>query len=182
MLTKKQEEFFQIIVRYYQDKFLYPSLNDLKKLTNYKSYNTIYKYLNILETKGYIIYNKEEKKISYIKYSFYNNKILKIPIMNENDQVYLYNLKKNTNYIAFRTHNNRLNNECIKCLDILIIEKDLNNLENKLVLVLINDKYRILKYQKKDSFIYLLDDYQTYFLTSFDSIIGKVCQVIRSVK
>ena len=78
MLTKKQEEFFQIIVRYYQDKFLYPSLNDLKKLTNYKSYNTIYKYLNILETKGYIIYNKEEKKISYIKYSFYNNKILKI--------------------------------------------------------------------------------------------------------
>lgn len=182
MLTKKQEEFFQIIVHYYQDKFLYPSLNDLKKLTNYKSYNTIYKYLNILETKGYIIYNKEEKKISYIKYSFYNNKILQIPIINENDYVYLYNLKKNTNCIAFRTHNNRLNNECIKCLDILIIEKDLNNLENKLVLVLINDKYRILKYQKKDSFIYLLDDYQTYFLTSFDSIIGKVCQVIRSVK
>ena len=102
--------------------------------------------------------------------------------INENDYVYLYNLKKNTNYIAFRTHNNRLNNECIKCLDILIIEKDLNNLENKLVLVLINDKYRILKYQKKDSFIYLLDDYQTYFLTSFDSIIGKVCQVIRNVK
>lgn len=182
MLTKKQEEFFQIIVHYYQDKFLYPSLNDLKKLTNYKSYNTIYKYLNILETKGYIIYNKEEKKISYIKYSFYNNKILQIPIINENDYVYLYNLKKNTNCIAFRTHNNRLNNECIKCLDILIIEKDLNNLENKLVLVLINDKYRILKYQKKDSFIYLLDDYQTYFLTSFDSIIGKVCQVIRNVK
>ena len=46
MLTEKQEEFFQIIVRYYQDKFLYPSLNDLKKLTNYKSYNTIYKYNN----------------------------------------------------------------------------------------------------------------------------------------
>ena len=68
--------------------------------------------------------------------------------INENDYVYLYNLKKNTNYIAFRTHNNRLNNECIKCLDILIIEKDLNNLENKLVLILINDKYRILKYQK----------------------------------
>ena len=72
--------------------------------------------------------------------------LLGTDLTRENDYVYLYNLKKNTNYIAFRTHNNRLNNECIKCLDILIIEKDLNNLENKLVLVLINDKYRILKY------------------------------------
>ena len=48
MLTRKQEEFYNLLIKYYEDNLIYPSLLDIKNMTNYKSYNSIYKYLKIL--------------------------------------------------------------------------------------------------------------------------------------
>ena len=54
MLTRKQEEFYNLLIKYYEDNLIYPSLLDIKNMTNYKSYNSIYKYLKILESKHFL--------------------------------------------------------------------------------------------------------------------------------
>ena len=45
MLTEKQEVFFKLISDLYKTKKEIPTIGLIKKNSNYKSYNTIYKYL-----------------------------------------------------------------------------------------------------------------------------------------
>ena len=179
MLTKKQEEFYNLLIKYYEDNLVYPSLLDIKNITNYKSYNSIYKYLKILELKQILEYNKSSKRITYLKKI--NSKITRVYFLDENNYIELTNLDNKKEYIAIHAHNNRLTNYCIKNKDILIIEKTLVNIDNKLVLVYLDNKYKVLKYEKKDSFIYLSNDNNSYILTNFDDIIGKVKMVIRNI-
>lgn len=181
MLTKKQQKFFNTIFKFYQKNYYLPSIGELKKIFDYKSYNTLYKYLLILENKGYLKYSRDKKKIIYLNQGINSNNFFKIPIINDQDVVEVTNLELNKEYLAIRIHNNRMNSYHLQNKDIIIIEKTLNNLNNKLVCVLIDDKYKILKYEKKDSFIYLFDDYNSYLLTSFNKIIGKVKMVIRTL-
>ena len=63
MLTKKQELFFKLIVNCYYEEKKYPNLKTLKQKSNYKSYNTIYKYINQLEKKGYKKINSQKEII-----------------------------------------------------------------------------------------------------------------------
>jgi len=181
MLTEKQQLFFDFIVNCYQKTKETLTIGVLKKSSNYKSYNTIRKYLNQLEDKGYIKFDDNKKKIIYIKKYLENNSILNIPIINEDKFLTIINdlidIKKE--YLAFKVHNNKLNNYFIKNGDVLVIEKNSSKLNNKLVLVLINDKYYILKYIKKDGFIHLVNDKESFILESFDSIIGKVVFMFR---
>ena len=90
MLTKKQELFFKLIVNCYYEEKKYPNLKTLKQKSNYKSYNTIYKYINQLEKKGYIKINSQ-KEIIYIKESLFNDPFLNIPIINEKQTIMLSN-------------------------------------------------------------------------------------------
>lgn len=181
MLTKKQELFFNLIVNCYYEEKKYPNLKTLKQKSNYKSYNTIYKYINQLENKGYIKKNAQ-KEIIYIKESLFNDPFLNIPIINEKQTIILPNsfFKTGKEYIGFQIHDNKLNSYCLKNGDILIIEKNKSKLNNKLVLVSIDNKYYILKCLKKDGFIHLLNDKDSFVLNSFKEIIGKVCFSIRT--
>ena len=124
MLTKKQELFFKLIVNCYYEEKKYPNLKTLKQKSNYKSYNTIYKYINQLEKKGYIKINSQ-KEIIYIKESLFNDPFLNIPIINEKQTIMLSNsfFKTGKEYIGFQIHDNKLNSYCLKNGDILIIEK-----------------------------------------------------------
>lgn len=182
MLTNKQQIFFDFIIDCYKQTKEMPTIKILKKNSNYKSYNTIYKYLKQLETKDYIKLDNERTKIIYIKKHLENNINSNIPIINENKFITLntsfFNSKSEC--IAFKLHDNKLNSFHLKNKDILIIEKDLTNLNNKFVLVLINNKYSILKYIKKDGFIHLLNDKESFILERLDSIIGKVILTIRT--
>ena len=182
MLTKKQQIFFNFIIDCYQKTKEMPTIGVLKKSSNYKSYNTIYKYLKQLEEKEYIKLDNKRKKIIYIKKYLKNNLISNIPIINENEFISLNNSLLNIkyDYIAFKLHNNRLNSYCLKNKDILIIEKNLTKLNNKFVLVFINNNYYILKYINKDGFIHLINDKESFVLERFDSIIGKVILTIRT--
>src|SRR5699024_7886653 len=105
-----------------------------------------------------------------------------IPIINEKQTIMLSNsfFKTGKEYIGFQIHDNKLNSYCLKNGDILIIEKSKSKLNNKLVLALIDDKYYILKCLKKDGFIHLLNDKDSFVLNSFKEIIGKVCFSIRT--
>lgn len=179
MLTRKQEEFYNLLIKYYENNLVYPSLLDIKNMTNYKSYNSIYKYLKILELKHFLEYNKSSKRITYLQKI--NSKTTRVYFLDEDNYIELTNLDNNKEYVAIHAHNNRLTNYCIKNKDILIIEKTLVNIDNKLVLVYISGKYRVLKYEKKDSYCYLSDNYSNYFLPSFNCIIGKVKMVIRNI-
>ena len=91
MLTKKQEQFFNIILNYYNLNKELPTIGILKKISNYKSYNTIYKYLDQLEKKEFIKFNKKLKKLTYLKSSFYDNLTLTIPIVNTLTYLQIYN-------------------------------------------------------------------------------------------
>ena len=46
MLTEKQEMFFNLILNFYKKNKQMPTIHDLMKISNFKSYASIYKYLN----------------------------------------------------------------------------------------------------------------------------------------
>lgn len=181
MLTEKQEMFFNLILNFYKKNKQMPTIHDLMKISNFKSYASIYKYLNYLEKKEMITYDKTNKKISFINKLLELDNIIKVPIINENKYIDLPNsfLNQNKSYIAFKIHHNKLNSFMIKARDILIIEKTTIRLNNNLVLVKLNDKLQIFKYIKKDGFIHLINDYNQEFLLKSEDIIGKVVFMYR---
>ena len=182
MLTKKQEQFFNIILNYYNLNKELPTIGILKKISNYKSYNTIYKYLDQLEKKEFIKFNKKLKKLTYLKSSFYDNLTLTIPIVNTLTYLQIYNnLPANKSYLAYKVEDNSLKNYLIKKDDILIIEKNSSFYNNHLVLVEVANKYQIFKYVKKDSFVYLYNDKNNFTLANTKIIIGKVISLIRDI-
>jgi len=182
MLTNKQESFLNLIKNFYLECQDFPSLNDLVNLTNYKSYNTIYKYLTILETKGYLIFDKKRKKITYLKDSFLANDFFHIPFINKKDYLKVDSklLKNNKTYFAFNITNNSLASLFIKNKDILILEKDNKYLDGKLVLVKIDNQLKVYQYRKKDGFIHLKNDLHSLILKDNQNILGKVVLIIRN--
>ena len=182
MLTEKQNIFFKNIINYYNNTNELPTISDLIKINNYKSYNTIYKYLNQLENKNYIIYDKNHKRIIYIKDILDNESFFKVPFINEKRFINIDKnlLKSKEEYLAFQIHDNKLNSNNIENKDILIIQKGKKNINNKLVLVFKNSKYNIYKYQNQNTYLKLFNDKEELFLESSNHIIGKVVLIIRN--
>ncbi len=183
MLTKKQREFFNLIINCYKETKSFPTLTLLKEKGNYKSYNSIYKYLNVLEEKGYIKKDKYSKKITYILSNIDNETILNIPVVNDNTfykiaKEYCY---KNIDYLAYKIHDNNLKSENVLKNDLLIIEKRLLKANNKLVLILKNNNYYIYKYTKQNEFVYLSNDKESFILNDSIKVIGKVITLIRKL-
>lgn len=181
ILTNKQIIFFNFLIKFYQENKDFPSLNDIKKITSYKSYNTIYKYLYILETKKFLVYDKQKKKIIFLNTNLTYNKIKLIPFINKNKYISIDNSYLNTNqYIAFIMPNNHLQKLGIFKNDILIIEKNTNYLNNKFVLINENNNYNVFKLIKKDGYIHLLNDKNLFFIENTSAVIGKVKLSIRN--
>ena len=179
MLTKKQEQFFQLIKNYYKTNNILPNLNTIKKISNYKSYNTIYKYLKILESINYLKYDKDKKEITYLMGC--SNKIHTIPFINKKEfiKIEINKLDNFSNYVAFQIDDNNLKKLGIIKGDIVITQKNNTYLNNKFVLVNIKNKYKVFKYQKKDGFTHLINDKDIIPIINNNNIIGKVVLLIR---
>ena len=145
---------------------------------NYKSVNSISQYFKSLERKGYLIRNNFNKLVINGNITS-NYNLKKIKIINTKNESIEISLNKRKNYIGYRINNNCFKNINILKNDILIIEinKKLNT--NDLGLFIIDNKYRIMKYDYKDGF-YILKDNETILLNHVKAI-GKVKKLIRSI-
>ena len=182
MLTDKQLFFYQLIEDYYKKYNILPNLNILKKISHYKSYNTIYKYIAILEKNNYLKYNYSKKEITYFKGCTDNNQVYKIPYIDQDKyfQIDSNILTKNKDYFVYKVINNNLQHMGIKKNDIVIIEKNKINIYNKYVLINYKNKYSLFKCEKKDEFTRLLNDIKSINIGTTNNIIGFVVLLIRS--
>ncbi len=179
-LSQKQEYFYNLLFELTKNNNHLPTLNEIKKQTMAKSYNTIYQYLTKLEEKGYLIFSKDDKKITFLKDSTLIKDILLIPFIDEKKVLKIENyLNQEKKYVAFQIKNNYLKKSGIFYKDILIIDKDNSYLNNKFVLVNYCNSYGIYKYVKKDGFNHLINDKDLIILENTNCILGKVVSLIR---
>lgn len=175
-MTEKEELIYQQIINYYKKNKYMPTIRELLKELNYKSTNTIYKYIKQLENKGYLIRNKNNKLIIKEEIDLSTRELINITIINTKE-VLILNLNKNKKYLGYKIKHDYFKHLYIKNQDYLIIERT-NKLNNHdLGLFVINKKYRIMEYEYRDGF-YLLKDFELITLYRV-KIIGKVISVYR---
>jgi len=68
MLTKKQNEFLKKLKSYIQKFGYFPSVRELKDYMGFSSVNSVWKYLQILKSKGYLRKNKRKYELSDSEY------------------------------------------------------------------------------------------------------------------
>ncbi len=181
MLTKKQTLFFKFLLNLSKAKKEYPTLQEIFIMSSFKSYNTIYKYLNILEDKGYLKYDEKRHQITYLKDSIEYDGVFSIPHINKDKIIKIDNNLFNplSHYVALQISDSSLKSYGIFYQDILIIEKSKTFLNNKFVLLKNNLDYKIYKYTKKDGYHHLKNDKEELTLPNLDYVIGKVVYLIR---
>ena len=167
------------IVDYVNKNKIMPTRRYLQKKFNFKSVNSITQYIKSLEKENYLIKNSAGKLILDQSAIFYDLSLKKIKIINSNNLFAHIIIDKNKSYVGFKIHNNFFNYCKIFRNDILIIElkKELEN--NDIGLFIIDEKYRIMKYNYKDGF-YILKDYEELLLNKI-KIIGKVIMIERKL-
>ena len=182
MLTDKQQFFYELIINYYKENHEFPNINILKKITNYKSYNSIYKYLNVLEKNKYLKYDHNKKEITYLKGTINKNQLLLIPYINKNKyfQIDRCILNNKNDYYIYKVPNNNLNNLGIYKNNLVIIEKNKIDIDNKIILLKQKSYYTLYKCQKKDEFIRLTNMQKSFNIVTTKEIIGHVVVIINN--
>ncbi len=177
-MNKKEEKILEEIINYYKENKVMPTRRYLQKVFNFKSVNSITKYIKSLEEQNYLIRNKDNK-IILNKYTNENTNLKTINIINMNNKHINLILDKNKKYVAYKIHNNYFNNIGILRNDILVIEINKRLKPNDLGLFIIDKEYRIMRYNYKDGF-YLLSDKEDILLNKVN-IIGKVIMIERKL-
>lgn len=177
-MNEKEEKILEEIINYYKENKVMPTRRYLQKVFNFKSVNSITKYIKSLEEQNYLIRNKDNK-IILNKYTNENTNLKTITIINMNNKHINLILDKNTKYVAYKIHNNYFNNIGILRNDILVIEINKRLKPNDLGLFIIDKEYRIMRYNYKDGF-YLLSDKEDILLNKVN-IIGKVIMIERKL-
>ena len=83
-LTKKQEEFFNVLADYIRREKIPPTNREILKIMGLKSPRSIAQYLDVLEKGGYIRCGKGARNIKIIKSPYDNSdssKTVKVPIL-----------------------------------------------------------------------------------------------------
>ena len=177
-MGEKEEKVLKEIINYYKENKIMPTNRYLQKVLNYKSVNSITRYLKSLERQNYLIRNNNDKLILN-KYTSENTNLKTISIINMNNKQLNLIIDKRGKYIAYKIHNNYFNNIGILRNDVLIIEINKRLKPGNLGLFLIDNKYRIMKYNYKDGF-YILTDNEDILLNKI-KIIGKVIMIERKL-
>ena len=173
-MNEKEELVLKVITEYVKENTRIPTMRYIQKKLNYKSVNSIERIIKVLEDNNYLIRNKENKLI-LSKYSGIYNGLKIIKVINENNKYIHMILNKRNKYIAYKIKNNYFKDLGIFKNDLLIIRKDKNINNNDLGLFIIDNKYRIMKYNYQDGF-YILCDYEELLLNKV-KLIGKVIMV-----
>ena len=175
-MNENEEKILQTIISYVKENHIMPTRRFIQKALNYKSVNSITQYIKSLEKKGYL---KRDiiNKIIINGHITYNNNYKRLKIVNtKNDYIEII-LNQKKDYLAYIIKNNYFDKMGIFRNDLLIIEKNKKIKPNDLGLFIIDNKYRIMKYDYKDGF-YLLKDNELVVLNHIE-IVGKVIQIIR---
>lgn len=162
-----ENKIYEVICESYKRNGIEPSIRDIGKELGIKYHNGIYYYLKKLEKKNLI---------KHINGKWVLNKCdgYSVNVLNEN-RYFILDYSKNERFI-FKIKNNYFNDLMIKKNDYLIIESHkLNN--GDLGLFIINDEYRIMRYEYKEGF-YLLSDNSVEVVSKINCI-GKVVGLIR---
>lgn len=175
----REKEILKAIIDYYSQNKLMPSMRYLKEKVKVKSINTIYYYIKKLEEEGYLIRNKDNKRILEKNYHDFNNGLKIIKVINSNDKVMAI-FQDSKSYLAFKIKDDIFKNKGILKDDILILEKTKNLKNNDLGLFIINKKKYIMKYFYQDGFYILESDIKRFY--SKVNIIGKVIYLERKIK
>lgn len=178
-MNTKEEELLQMIVNYVKDNSYMPTRRYLQKKLKYKSVNSITYYMNRLIKQNYLKRNNEGKIVLDISAINYQKSLKTIKIINQKDSFIGLFLEKDNKYTAYQIHNNYFNDIGIFRNDILIIKTKVKLRENDLGLFVIDNKYRVMKYNYKDGF-YLLTDNDNEILNKV-KIIGKVIGIERKL-
>ena len=178
-MNQKEEEILKEIVSYYNKNKVMPTFRYLQKRFNFKSVNSITRYIKSLEQQHYLIRNNNNNKVILSEYSGNNTNLKTINVINMNNKYINIILNKNKKYLAYKINNNYFNNMGILKNDILVIEINKRLKPNDLGLFIIDKKYRIMKYNYKDGF-YLLSDKEEILLNKVN-IIGKVIMIERKL-
>ena len=182
MLTDKQLFFFQLLKDYYENNNIFPNLKTIKKISKYKSYNSIYKYIKVLEDNNYLKYDYDKKEIIHLKGCIVKNTILQIPYINKDKYFKIDNsiLNEKENYYIYKVLNNDLKKEGIIKNDLVIIDRNKTYINNKIILFKENNNYNLYKCVKKDEIIRLKNNQKIINLITTNNIIGKVVLLIRN--
>lgn len=174
-MNEKEEMILKEIISYIKDNHYMPTRRYLQKKLAFKSVNSITWYLKSLEKQNYLIRNNEGKIILNKNSKQYDNGLKNINFINKKKQYIQLYLDKNKKYLAFEIHHNYFCDKGINKNDILIIEVKKKPHNNDLALFVLDNKYRIMKYNYKDGF-YFLQDKEELLLNKI-KMIGKVIMV-----
>jgi len=178
-MNEKEERVLKEIIVYIKNNNIMPTRRYLQKKLNYKSINSITRYINSLEKQNYLVRN-EDGKLTLSKYYLnYQNNFKSINIINEKNTVINLIMDKKKKYLAYKINNNYFNDAGIIKKDVLIIEEKSELKTNDIGLFIIDKKYRIMKYDYKDGF-YVLRDNEEILLNRV-KILGKVIMVERKL-
>ena len=178
-ITEKQQNFLNLILNFYEVNKILPTIRDLKDITKYKSYNTIYKYLKSLESKNMIIYDNTRKQITYINKTIKRNDVIQIPFISQTNYFNLKNIDADCFILTIRDNN--LKSFGIYLDDQVVIKKELTHLKNKFVMIKDDFGYKIYKYEKKGTFHYLINDKEELIFENTNIILGKVVSLFRNM-
>ena len=177
-LTEKQKKFLKLITNFYKVNNIFPTINDLKNISKYKSYNTIYKYIDALVKKNYLTYDNKRKQILFVNKIVNNNNHILIPFIHQDKYL---NISYSNKYQVIKVSNNNLSNYGIYKNDYLIVSNNLSHLNNKFVVINDDNIYKLYKYIKKEGFNYLLNNKEEIVIKNMDIISFKVISLIRNM-
>ena len=178
-MNKKEEKILSEIVKYVKENYTMPTRRYLQEKLGFKSVNSITQYIKSLEEKNYLIRNSKNKLILDNSAIFYKKQLKTIRIINKSNAYIKIILDKNSDYVAYEINNNFFKNINILKKDILIIQNKKNLKPGDIGLFIIENKYRIMKYNYKDGF-YILRDKEELILSKIETI-GKVIMIERKL-
>ena len=179
-MTNKEEILLKEIKKYFNKNKTMPTIRYLQKKLVYKSTNSIFRLLGKLKDKGYLTKNENNKLIINNSLLNYNNNLKKIKIINRKNSYVNIILNYKNDYLAYQINNNYFKKDGIIKNDILVIQINKKISNNEIGLFIINNKYRIMKYNYLDGF-YILKDKEEIILNKI-KVIGKVILIERKIK
>lgn len=201
-LTTKQQLVYGFIREYIERNKKSPTRDEIRSFIGVKSINSISQYLEALESSGYILRRKHDKRnIGLVEVINKNNakiQFVQVPVVasvgcddlsvfaEEQADEFLQvesSLIKNSNMIAVRAVGNSMNDSGIESGDYILIEKNAEIKSGDKVVAIIDGMATLKRLEKKEKFAILWPEskdekYKPIVIDQNFRLAGKVISVI----